>query len=64
MLKSFNNGLAEILEMFTRLVEKAGGLKGLLEFGGLVLLKTLLPTLLGFVGKITGSISTAIGLTQ
>jgi hypothetical protein len=26
MLKSFNNGLADILEMFTRIVDKAGGL--------------------------------------
>ena len=64
MLKDFNNGLTDILEMFTRIVEKAGGLQGLLKFGGLLLLKTLLPNLMGFVTKITGSISNVIGLTK
>ena len=64
MLKDFNNGLADILEMFTRIVDKAGGLQGLLKFGGLLLLKTLLPNLMGFVTKITGSISNVIGLTK
>ena len=63
-LKTFNNGLAEILEIITRIVDSAGGLKGLLQFGGLLVLKTLLPHLQGFITKITSQISNVIGLTR
>ena len=64
MIKDFNNGLAEALDIIKRLVENAGGLKGLLQFGGLLILKTLLPQLQGFITKITTQVSTIIGLTQ
>ena len=63
-LKDFNNKLADILEMIKRIVDSAGGLNGLLKFGGLVLLKTLLPKLQGFITNITGQISNVIGLTK
>lgn len=64
MIKDFNYGLAEALNIINRIVDAAGGLQGLLKFGGLILLKTLLPHLQGFILKISASISNVIGLTQ
>lgn len=64
MIKDFNNGLAEVLNMINRIVDAAGGLQGLLKFGGLLILKTLLPYLQGFITNITTQISNVIGLTK
>ena len=64
MLKEFNNGLADILNMFTRLIEHAGGLGELLKFGGLLLLQTALPKLEGFLARAALHVKDVIGWTK
>ncbi len=63
-LKDFNNGLTDALETITRIIKNAGGLKGLFQFGGLLLLKTVLPKLQGFIISLNGKLLDFIGHTK
>lgn len=63
-LKGFNDVLSQIVDTFKDLVEDAGGLGEILQFGGLLLLKTVLPHLEGFLLRSKNYILDAIGYTQ
>jgi hypothetical protein len=63
-LKGFNNALTEIIELVTELIQSAGGLDKILQFGGLLLLETVLPHLEGFVLRIASNLKDFIGITK
>lgn len=64
LLKGFNNVLTDIVDMIKDIVENAGGLEGVLKFGGLLLVKTFLPMLDGFLLKAKTYIFDIIGMTK
>ena len=64
MISSFNEALADTINLFNRLIENAGGLDELLKFGGLLLLQMVLPKLQMFLMNAATHMKDFIGYTQ
>lgn len=64
MIKDFKKILIDIVETISRIIDSAGGLKGLLSFAGMFALKALLPKLSGGVKKLTESFKDMAGVTD
>ena len=64
MIKDFKKILIDIVETISRIIDSAGGLKGLLTFGGLFAVQALLPKLQGGIGKLVDSFKDMSGYTS
>jgi hypothetical protein len=64
MISGFNEALADTIDLFNTLIENAGGIGKLLEFGGLLLLQTVLPKLQMFLMNAATHLKDFIGYTK
>lgn len=63
-IKEFNEGLTTAVDLIHRLIENAGGLDGVLKFGGLLILQAVLPKMSTYLTNITAKIQEMTGIAQ
>ena len=64
MITGFNEALADTIGLINTIVENAGGIGKLFEFGGLLLLQMVLPKLQGFLMSAATHMKDFIGYTK